>query len=192
MFAPGTEKENFCGFYVFIDPAFSESKTADCTAIVTMAVYWDKPTKTSSARVVEVVNRRMSLPASISECHRINDQLFNLFKRKITFVIEGGSGLALRQMLEREKLKVIMINPGQRDKRYRLHLASGDIKNGNILFQKKGCDTLIRQIVNFGQEKFDDACDALTLYSLFVLDQPPHPPETPRIIWLDMRTGEIS
>ena len=190
--APEIERENFSGFYAFVDPAFSESKTADCTAIVVMAVYWNRSTKTSSAYVVEVINRRMSLPASISECKRINDQLWNMFKRNTTFVIEGGNGLSLGQMLKREKLNVVMINPGQRDKRYRLHLASEDIKNGNILFQKKGCETLIRQIVNFGSEKFDDACDALTLYSLFVLDQQPRPSEPPRILLLDWNTGEIS
>ena len=78
-YVPDVEGKDFCGFFVFIDPAFSESRKADYTAMVVMAVYWNKTTKKPIAYVAEVVNRRMSLPKSISECKRINDQLLNLF-----------------------------------------------------------------------------------------------------------------
>ena len=189
--APDIGLENFVGFFTFIDPAFSEKKTADFTAIITMAVYWDKKTKTNTAYIIEVTNRRMSVPDSVSECERISSEIYKLFKKNVTFVIEGGSGIALGQLLS-QRHKVKMVNPGQRDKRYRLHLASQYIKDGSILFSKKGCDALIRQIINFGTEEHDDLCDALTLYALTILDEPIRPPSVPRIYFIDWRNGNIT
>ena len=37
------------------------------------------------------------------------------------------------------------------------------IKTGKILFPKKGCEELLRQLVHFGVEKHDDLADAFSV-----------------------------
>lgn len=56
------------------------------------------------------------------------------------------------------------------DKRTRLSLLSQFIKDGKILFPKKGTEKLIEQIVGFGAETHDDLVDAFTILGIYLLE----------------------
>jgi len=47
------------------------------------------------------------------------------------------------------------------DKRARLSVAALYIKNGKVLFPRKGCEELINQLIYFGQESHEDLVDSL-------------------------------
>ena len=68
------------------------------------------------------------------------------------------------------------------DKEARLTIISNLIKEGNILFPRKGAEVLINQIVNFSTEKYKDLADAFTILILAVTRQ--KKPAEPNITWL--------
>lgn len=71
---------------------------------------------------------------------------------------------------------VMTTHPGSQDKRTRLVLTANMIKNGQILFPRKGAEDLIQQIVHFGVEKHDDLADAFVNLANSLLDKHPNPP----------------
>lgn len=70
---------------------------------------------------------------------------------------------------ERNFLPVIPMQALQ-DKRARLSVAATYIKNGTVLFPRKGCEELISQLIYFGQETHDDLVDALVYLILGMAD----------------------
>lgn len=84
------------------------------------------------------------------------------------------------QEFERNSLPVIPMRPSQ-DKRSRLQVVAAYIKNGIVLFPRKGCEELIRQIIYFGVESHDDLVDALVYLILGMVD-------TGKIDYPDLRT----
>lgn len=64
------------------------------------------------------------------------------------------------QEFERNGLPVYPMQATQ-DKRARLSVAAMYIKNGTVLFPRKGCEELFSQLIYFGQESHDDLVDAL-------------------------------
>lgn len=48
------------------------------------------------------------------------------------------------------------------DKAARLQVAANYIKNGTVLFPRKGCEDLLNQLLGFGVESKDDMVDAMT------------------------------
>lgn len=72
------------------------------------------------------------------------------------------------QEFERNGLPVYPMQAMQ-DKRARLSIAAMYIKNGTVLFPRKGCEELINQLIYFGQEAHDDLLDALVYLILGVV-----------------------
>jgi len=72
------------------------------------------------------------------------------------------------------------------DKRSRLVTVSDMVKRGKVKFPKQGAEALIRQIVGFGVERYDDLVDAFTIvmHEAIEQDQP-----TPRIFWIGGGSG---
>jgi predicted phage terminase large subunit-like protein len=58
-----------------------------------------------------------------------------------------------------------------RDKRERLMLTVNFIRNGNILFPRKGCEQLISQLTGFGYESHDDLADAFAILILKIQEK---------------------
>jgi predicted phage terminase large subunit-like protein len=56
-----------------------------------------------------------------------------------------------------------------KDKRARLRVAARYIKLGVVKFPRHGCEQLSTQGLGFGEEKHDDACDALVYLILGVI-----------------------
>jgi len=67
--------------------------------------------------------------------------------------------MAAVQELERRAFSVTAMHP-IKDKRARLRVAARYIKNGTVLFPRKGCEQLITQLLGFGGEKHDDLVDS--------------------------------
>lgn len=76
------------------------------------------------------------------------------------FVEDVAYQKAAIQEMERNQMAVISIRPIA-DKRARLRVAARYIKNGTVLFPKHGCEKLIQQLLNFGNESHDDLVDGL-------------------------------
>ncbi len=64
------------------------------------------------------------------------------------------------EAFQREGIPVQPMHASQ-DKRARLSIAAMYIKNGTVLFPRKGCEELIHQLIYFGQESHEDILDAL-------------------------------
>ncbi len=76
------------------------------------------------------------------------------------FVEDVAYQKAAIQEMERNLLAVIAVKP-IKDKRARLRVAARYIKNGTVVFPKVGCDKLLQQLLNFGNESHDDLVDGL-------------------------------
>jgi hypothetical protein len=80
------------------------------------------------------------------------------------FAVESvGYQDALIQWLKHEDVDVEGVKIGSTDKRTRLALTTHLIRNGNILFPRKGAEQLIEQMVGLGIEKHDDLADAFSI-----------------------------
>lgn len=101
------------------------------------------------------------------------------------FVIEDvGYQKSLPQQLQAEGIyRIHTVNPGLQDKRSRLVIISSLIKNGRVLFPRRGCEELINQLVHFGVEKHDDLADAFANLVLSVLEKPVIIPKVTVIDW---------
>jgi len=71
-------------------------------------------------------------------------------------------------IINTHQLPVESFHPGGEDKKARLIAVSGFIKSGRVVFPKKGCETLITQMLNIGHEKHEDLCDALVMLIISV------------------------
>lgn len=102
----------------------------------------------------------------------------------IMLIEEKGSGISLRQSLEKKKIPVHPYNPGRADKLLRLHLVTPAIKAGRIWLlesqdeKRKGkprswYEPVLSQVCSFigeGSIRKDDHVDAMTQAVRFFLD----------------------
>jgi len=150
-----------------VDPAVTEEKTSDYTAIVSGEVYKDR--KTSMLRVLPFpINRKMEAPEIIETI--INQSLLLGNGSPTRMCVEGVSAQKyLIQMLQNTyQLPVEEFSPEGQDKKARLMTVSGFIKSGRVVFPRKGCETLLNQMLNLGHGEHDDLCDALVMLIMMV------------------------
>lgn len=86
------------------------------------------------------------------------------------FVEDISFQKAVIQEMERAGMAVVPVKPIS-DKRARLRIAARYIKNGTVLFPRTGCEKLITQLLNFGNESHDDLVDAITYLILGSVEQ---------------------
>jgi len=157
-------RELFMFAVVSIDLAISEKEHADFTAIISAVVYKNK--NCSNGRQIFIkpypINKHMDFPTTLS-C--IKEQARRVIPGiTAELVIEDvGFQAAYGQALKLEGYKVTQYPLRGQDKRTRLAFTSEFIKNGTVVFPRKGCEDLINQIVNFGIEKHDDLADAFSM-----------------------------
>jgi len=144
-----------------IDLAISKNNTADLTAMVSAMVYWYGQ-NIKIYILPHPINLRINFPETVDKAKEISLSL-GKGHPTILFIEEVSYQAALIQELLREGFKAVGVKPQGQDKRQRLTLTTPYIKNKNILFPKKGCETLIDQLVNFGYEKHDDLADAFSI-----------------------------
>lgn len=146
---------------ISVDPAITEKDSADYTAIIVAKIYGPQNNRKFYILPV-VINRRLGFPKLIKTIKDLTKQIRHQ-KGKLTIVVEGVSAQEyIVQHLADEGYPV----KGHRikeDKRSRLMLITNFLQQGGILFPKNGCELLIRQMLYFGAERYDDLVDALTL-----------------------------
>ena len=130
-----------------IDPALSESKKSDFTAIVSAEVYMFDFEMQIYIHP-NPVNQRMKYPELLDRIALISESLGNGWATELVFedVAFQKAGI---QDLQNRGFHVVPFRPGATDKRTRLSMASPKIKSGKVLFPRTGAEELIDQIVYF-------------------------------------------
>lgn len=150
-----------------VDLAISEKETADYTSIVIADLFNYRENMRIYIRPFPF-NKRINFPAQREELKTLSKQL----GQKDIYVEDAGYQRALVQQLKSEGVhNVEEAKLDGKDKRSRLALTSYYIKNGIILFPKKGCEELISQITGFGVESHDDLADAFSLLILKLIEE---------------------
>ena len=151
------------GIFIGIDLAISQENAADYTSMVFAHVREEGENRAVYYILPYIINKRLTFPATVELCKQAAKN-YSSGDNKATLIIENyGYQPALEQQLDSEGVReVICVNPGKLDKRSRLALTSHLIKTGKILFPKKGCEELTRQLVHSGVEKHDDLADAFS------------------------------
>ena len=136
-----------------VDLAISTAETADFTTDVEGHVHYfeNKP---------KIYIQKNPLCAHLDFYHTME-----YFKGKprgthLWFVEDVAYQKAAIQEMERNMMAVVPVKPIA-DKRARLRVAARYIKNGTVLFPRTGCEKLIEQLLNFGNEEHDDLVDGL-------------------------------
>lgn len=147
-----------------VDLAISTKESADYTAIVSGEVAWNGNQIEIYVQQNPII-RRMTFSDTM-------DALDNVRKSSLlssSFFVENVAfQQAAIEEMERRAFDVTAMHP-IKDKRARLRVAARYIKNGTVKFPRKGCEQLLTQILGYGGEKHDDACDSLTYLILGVV-----------------------
>ena len=166
------QDRSFAGVCIGIDLAFSLRNGADYTALVSAYIYWIK--KEMYIYILpNPINEQMGSPELVKRCISIHRH-YTKEKAYPKFIVEeAGQQLSVIQHLKDAGLNAGGFSPGRMDKRTRLALAALKINSGHVLFPKKGCEDLIRQLTHFGVEKHDDLSDAFSTLILGITESPP-------------------
>lgn len=137
-----------------VDLAISTEESADFTTDVEGHVHYDNEHRP------KIYIQKNPLCAHLDFYHTME-----YFKGKpkgthLWFVEDVAYQKAAIQEMDRAGMAVIPIKPIS-DKRARLRVAARYIKNGTVLFPRTGCEKLIQQLLNFGNEAHDDLVDGL-------------------------------
>ncbi len=143
-----------------IDLAVSLKQTADYTAIVCAKVYGYGDKKRIYIEA-HPMNERLESWAIVK---RAEEYVKNIGRGSAKLYVEDvGMQKGIIQQMEQKRLPVKGIPIQGQDKRARLIATAPFIKDGAILFPRKGAEALLQQLIGFGVERHDDLCDAFTL-----------------------------
>lgn len=146
---------------ITIDPAFSTTKEADKTAIITASLFSIDDKKYMYIHP-DIMNNRWNSPNLVDLIQSVYQSIGRQHTVKIV-VEQAGQQIALIDQLTSRGLPVEGMQIKGQDKPTRLWSASTQVKNGLVLFPRKGAEELIQQLVYFGSERFDDLADSFTL-----------------------------
>ena len=152
-----------------VDLAISLKQTADYTAMVTGSKF-GRYGETKLYVHSFPVNARMDFPTALEKAELISRTANPNRKSTELLIEEVAYQEAFTQQLKERWIDARGVKINGMDKRSRLSLISHLIKNGVILFPKKGCEELINQIVGFGVEKHDDLMDAFVILAYYTMD----------------------
>ena len=147
--------------YIGVDLAISEKSGADCTAIVTLKIHSHGDKKRAYV-VPYPFNRRITFPEQVNQIKLIATSKREMDCYPRIFIEKVAYQEALIQQLKSGGLHVEGVSP-HGDKRERLALTTSAIKEGLVIFPKKGAEELITQLIGFGAEKHDDLADAFSI-----------------------------
>jgi predicted phage terminase large subunit-like protein len=166
--------------YVGVDLAISEKDSAHRTAMVAMKIYNDGE-KRKAYVMPHPFNDTIGFPEQANQIKLLASQFQG--RHPSIFVEKVAYQDALIQYCRTLGIEVKGVPP-HGDKRERLALTTAAIKEGLILFPKKGAEELILQLIGLGTEKYDDLADAFSLVAnqfIAFCNQP-----TPGIFFIDL------
>lgn len=156
-----TERNNYRYTFSAIDLAISEHERADYTAMLSASVYgWGKDMRIHI--LPYPVNERLDFPSAIEQAKLLSSSLSPDGKKTRLLIEDNMYQRAFPQMLQKERYPAEGIQ-SVGDKRTRLTLINPAVKEGQVLFPKKGTETLIQQLIGFGVERYDDLADAFAI-----------------------------
>lgn len=165
---PSEKNNNFRYTATGIDLAISDKDSADFTAMVSAKIFgYDDEFR--AYILPHPVNERMDFPKTFDTAKNLSEALGGGDYTKL-FIEDVGYQKSLVQHLEDNNIPAEGVTVGSQDKRSRLALVTHLIKQGKILFPRKGCETLILQLTSFGVEKHDDLADAFSLLAIKILE----------------------
>ena len=148
---------------VGVDLAISQKDTADYTAMVSgETVFFDRIAKIYIKPFP--INERLDFYQTIERAkaiHRIGSSQF--------YVENVAYQQSAIEQMRRSFIPVIPMHAGG-DKHSRFAVAAMYIKNGTVIFPRKGCESLIQQLTYFGIESHDDLLDALVYLILGITE----------------------
>lgn len=147
-----------------VDLAISEKETADYTAMVSAKIY-RKDSKLIIHILPNPINERLSFPATIEKIKLLSEAIADGYSSHVYIESVAYQQAAVQQLIKEGCYAEAVQIHGQ-DKRARLILTTALLQNGQILFPEKGAEELIRQLLGFGIEKWDDLADAFTILIL--------------------------
>lgn len=165
---PNLSGKDYMGTFIGVDPAGSESGSADCTAIIMISVFGENE------------NRKIYVyPNPFNE--RVQ---FNETKERVILLSKSTGGsipataivedVATQKWLIQELIRVgVKVEPfpvGGVAKRARLTIAASLFQAGQVYFPRQGTEKLKQQLVGFGIEKYDDLADALAMILLYLMN----------------------
>jgi predicted phage terminase large subunit-like protein len=143
-------------YVIGVDLAISMKTWADRTAIITFQVYEQDDGIPLVYVLPQPINRKFNFTATTDALR----ELANYYGSPKIYIETVAYQAAVPEVLCKEGFDAEGVTP-KADKRTRLSLCALEIERGNILFPRKGCKTLIRQLTGFGIER-DDLTDAFT------------------------------
>lgn len=172
---PPEEGDDFRYIATGIDLAISQKESADYTAMVSAKVYGHQ----ENLKVFifpNPVNKRLSFPDTVEQAMQLSKALGNSTYTKL-FIEEVGYQQALVEHLLAKNIPAEGVKVSGQDKRARLALITHLVRQGKVLFPRKGAEELIMQLTGFGVERHDDLADAFSLLLLKImgLDNEPEP-----------------
>jgi predicted phage terminase large subunit-like protein len=139
-----------------VDLAISTKESADYTAIVSGEITWPSGKLEIYIQPHPVI-RRMTFSETMEALNNIRHS--SIMSSEFFVEAVAYQQAAIEEM-ERRAFAVQAMHP-IKDKRARLRVAARYIKMGVVKFPRAGCEQLLTQLLGFGSEKHDDACDAL-------------------------------
>lgn len=167
-----------------IDLAISQKSTADYTAAVTANIY-DYGRDLRIYILPNPVNERLTFPQTVDR-FKLLSEIAGEGSRTHLYIEDVGYQRALVEHLIREGFQAEGIKLHGQDKRARIALTTSLIQNGQILFPRKGAESLIEQLVGFGVERYDDLADA---FAILILKTMESDHTQANIYWLDCNCG---
>lgn len=165
---PSFESDKYSWTKIGIDLAISEKSSADYTAMVVGSLF-GRYGDTKLYIHPYPVNERLDFPATVAKAKELADTA-NPGRKSQLLIEDVAYQRALAQQLTADWYNAKSVNIRGMDKWTRLSLLSQFIKDGKILFPRKGAEKLIEQIVGFGAEAHDDLVDAFTILGIHLLE----------------------
>jgi predicted phage terminase large subunit-like protein len=180
---PSGPNARFRAMATAIDPARSQKKSADYTAMVSGKVFG--ATKERKYYIMpNPVNERLTMEQVITRASGISRALGNGVPSRVYVEDVGFQGMFV-DLLKAEGIPARPYPIRGQTKEGRLQAVAALIELGIILFPETGCEKLIEQLVGFGTRgEHDDLVDAFTIL-IFQLQE--NTKNYPQIISVDSR-----
>lgn len=158
-------------FATGVDLAISEKDTADFTSLVTAKVISHGQNQ-GIYILPNPINARLKFSEIIGRAEDICKTYEGKFANKFYIEDQMLQGYVTQQLKEKN-IDAIGVPIRGKDKRTRLQFSVPSIVDKNVHFPRRGCEELIKQLVNFGTERHDDLVDAFTTLILGMIEHPP-------------------
>ncbi|MFT4326051.1 MAG: hypothetical protein ACMXYK_00955, partial [Candidatus Woesearchaeota archaeon] len=148
---------------ISVDPAYTKSDTADYTAIVCAELFMDTESSKRVAYILPtIINQRFDSQELLSTILEVTNSLTTEKNQPTVYIEDVGFQKSIAEQLK-NKRKVVKLYKPTESKQDRLASVSNFFFNGQIYFPKHGAEKVVNQIINFGNERYDDLADATVM-----------------------------